>query len=142
MRRVKLSGLLARKPGRHNGRRAVPTVAALVESLQARTLLAGTGLAVEITEGTLFVRDESAGDDNQITIRVLEDRVQIMDSVADVTAVSGTQVDARTVDVPLDQITTRRIATYGNAGDDTLNVETRDGVSLAFSFSGGDGEDS
>ncbi|NQV23898.1 MAG: hypothetical protein HQ518_05965 [Rhodopirellula sp.] len=142
MARTTGSGWLRRSDRRRRKRRDHRAGVALIERLQSRTLLSGTGLAVEITDGTLFVRDESAGDDNQITIRVLEDRVQIVDSVAEATVATGTQIDAHTVEVPLDQITTRRVATYGNAGDDTLTVETRDGISLAFSFAGGDGDDS
>ena len=115
---------------------------ALVESLQTRTLLSGTGLAVEVFEGTLVIRDEFADDDNQITVRVLEDRIRITDSNAEVSAISGTQVDAFTVDVPLSSITTERVVTYGHAGDDTLHVQTREGVTLTFLFSGGAGTDS
>lgn len=112
-----------------------------VESLESRRLLTDAGIVVEITEGTLFIRDE-AGDNNDISVRVLEDRVQITDSAANLTAQSGTQIDSHTVDVPLNLITARRVATYGENGNDDLRVETRDGVTLAFSFSGGDGDDS
>ena len=115
---------------------------AMIELLQTRTLLSGTGLIVDVTDGTMFVRDGSGSDDNDITIRVFEDRIQVTDPLATVTAVTGVQIDANTVEVPLDEVSTRRIATYGNAGNDILNVETRDDVSLAFSFSGGEGTDS
>jgi hypothetical protein len=73
-------------------RRSRQSGVALVESLQTRTLLSGTGLVVEVFEGTLVIRDEFADDDNQITVRVLEDRIRITDSNAEVSAISGTQL--------------------------------------------------
>lgn len=112
-----------------------------VECLESRRLLTEAGIVVEVTDGTLFIRDE-AGDNNDISVRVFGDRVQITDPAANLTARSGTQIDNHTVDVPLDLITSRRIATYGENGNDHLRVRTRGGVTLAFSFSGGDGEDS
>lgn len=113
-----------------------------MEDLQPRLLLTDTTLNVSIVEGTLFVRDVSGGFDNDIRIRVWDDRLHVIDYGADVVALAGSRINSHKVEVPLSEITSRRVAVYGGSGDDQLSVFTRDGVSLAFAFSGDAGHDS
>jgi hypothetical protein len=143
MRAKTLSHLARRNRRRGWSNRSHATVA-WIETLQARTLLSGTSLNVSLENGTLFVRDTSDSHSNDIQIEVLHlsDSLRVIDQSAEVIADVGTQISAHEVEVPLNLISTHRVAVYGGAGDDNLTVEIAPDEYLAFSFSGGDGSDS
>ena len=142
--RAKALRHLARRNRRRGWSNRSHAKVAWIETLQARTLLSGTSLNVSLENGTLFVRDTSESHSNDIQIEVLHlsDSLRIIDQNAEVIADVGTQISAHEVEVPLNLISTHRVAVYGGAGDDNLTVEIAPDKFLAFSFSGGEGSDS
>ncbi len=140
MSRKQLLDRLRRHPQSRRRTRPAPPAELRVETLQPRLMLAAAW-TVEVTDGTLFVRDNAESEDSEILVRVRSDVVQIIDWSATFQTSVGTFANQHRLEVPLADITANRIVVFGDSGSDDLQVETKPNRHLAISFAGGDGED-
>jgi hypothetical protein len=111
-----------------------------VEAMEARVLLSGATDISLLSNGNLLINDSGSVND-ALTISRNGANVRVTDPGNSLAAGSGAnQVDAHTVDVPLASISGNIQVDTGD-GDDTLTIDTSDGLVAPIAFDGGAGFD-